>query len=68
MPPPLSCKKKVQIDLNLKPPFGKTRMRRRPYPSLQERIEEFERQIQECIDAGLLEDCNKEDYLHPCSS
>ena len=31
LPPPLSCKKLVQMDLKLKPEFEKTRVRRRPY-------------------------------------
>ena len=31
LPPPLSCKKMVQMDLKLKPEFEKTRVRRRPY-------------------------------------
>ena len=30
LPPPLSCKKLVQMDLKLKPEFEKTRVRRRP--------------------------------------
>ena len=30
LPPPLSCKKLVQMDLKLKPGFEKTRMRGRP--------------------------------------
>ena len=35
LPPPLSCKKLVQMDLKLKPEFEKTRVRRRPYPAPQ---------------------------------
>ena len=57
--PPLSRKKLVQIDLKLKPEFGKTRLRRRPYHAPQEQVEEIERQIQECIDAGLVEEYKK---------
>ena len=56
LPPLLSCKKLVQMDLKLKPEFEKTRMGRRPYPAPQEQVEEIERQIQECIDAGLVEE------------
>ena len=67
LPPPLSCKKLVQMDLILKPEFQKTRVRRRPYPAPQEQIEEIERQIQECIDAGLVEEYKKGDYPHHCS-
>ena len=39
LPPPLSCKKLVQMDLKLKPEFEKTRVRRRPYPAPQEQVE-----------------------------
>ena len=42
-------------------------MRRRPYPAPQEEVEEIERQIQECIDAGLAEEYKQGDYLHHCS-
>ena len=67
LPPPLSCKKLVQMDLKLKPEFEKTRVRRRPYPTPQEQVEEIERQIQECIDAGLVEEYKKGDHPHHCS-
>ena len=67
LPPPLSCKKLVQMDLKLKREFEKTRVRRRPYPAPQEQVEEIERQIQECIDAGLVEEYKKGDYPHHCS-
>ena len=65
--PPLSCKKIVQMDLKLKPEFEKTRVRRRPYPDPQEQVEEIERQIQEWIDAGLVEEYKKGDYPNHCS-
>ena len=67
LPPPLCCKKLVQMDVKLKPEFKKTRVRRRPYPAPQEQVEEIERQIQECIDAGLVEEYKKGDYPHHCS-
>ena len=38
LPPPLSCKKLVQMDLKLKPEFEKTRVRRRPYPAHRNRL------------------------------
>ena len=69
MLPPLSYKKMVQMDLKLKPEFEKTRVRRRPYPAPQEQVEGIERQIQECIDAGLVEEYKKGYYPHhssPC--
>ena len=65
--PSLSCKNLVQMDLKLKPEFEKTRVRRRPYPAPQEQVEKIERQIQECIDAGLVEEYKKGDYPHHCS-
>ena len=68
LPPPLSYKKLVKMDLKMKPEFEKTRVRRRPYPAPQEQVEEIERQIQECIDAGLVEEYKKGDYPHHCSS
>ena len=67
LPPPLSCKKLVQMDLKLKPEFEKTRVRRRPYPAPQEQVEEIDRQIQECIDAGLFEEYKQGNYPHHCS-
>ena len=65
--PFLSCKKLVQMDLKRKPEFEKTRVRRRSYPAPQEQVEEIERQIQECIDAALVEENKKGDYPHHCS-
>ena len=61
LPPPLSCKKLVQMDLKLKPEFQKTQLRRCPYPAPQQQVEEIERQIQECIDPGLVEEYKKRD-------
>ena len=57
------------MDLKGKPEFEKKRVRRRAYPALQEQVEKVERQIQECIDAGLVEENKKGDYPHhgsPC--
>ena len=67
LPLPLSCKKLVQMDLKLKPEFEKMRVRHRPYPAPQEQVEEIEGQIQECIDAGLVEEYKKGGYPHHCS-
>ena len=67
LPPQLSCNKLVQMELKLKTEFEKTQVRRRPYPAPQEQVEENERQIQECIDAGLVEAYKKGDYPHHCS-
>ena len=52
--PPASCDKMVQMDLKLKPEFVGHKIRRRPYPALKEHADQIERQIQECIDAGLV--------------
>ena len=67
LPPPLSRKKLVQMDLKLKPEFDKRRVRHRSHPAPQEQVEEMERQIQECIEAGLVEEYKKGDYPHHCS-
>ena len=57
LPPPASCDKMVQMDLKLKPEFVGHKIRRRPYPAPIEQADEIERQIQECIDAGLVLEC-----------
>ena len=67
LPPPLSCKKVVQVDHKLKPEFGGSVVRRRPYPAPQDQIDEIELEIQECIDAGLVEEYKHGDYPRHCS-
>ena len=67
LPPPLSCKKLGQMDLKLKPEFEGSVMRRRPYPTPQEQIDEIESQIQECINAGLVEEYKHGDFPRHCS-
>ena len=67
LPPPLSCKKLVQMDLKLKPEHEGSVVRRRPYPAPQDQVAEIERQIQECIDANLMEEYKKGDYPKQCS-
>ena len=64
----ISCKKLIQMGLKLKPEFGKAHMRRRAYPAPQEQVEEIKRQIEECMDAALVEEYKKGDYPHHCSS
>ena len=54
LPPPASCDKLVQMDLKLKPELVGHKIRRRPYPAPKEQADKIERQIQECIDAGLV--------------
>ena len=67
LPPPLCCKKLVQMDVKLEAEFEKTRVRRLPYPAPQEEVQEVEDQIREWIDAGLVEGYKKGDYPHHCN-
>ena len=67
LPPPLSCKRLVQMDLNLKPEFEGSVVRRRPCPAPQDQIDEIQRHIHECIDAGLVEEYQHGDYPRHCS-
>ena len=67
LPPPASCDKLVQIDLKLKPEFLGHKTCRRPYPAPKEQADEIERQIQECIDAGLVLEYNDGTTPHHCS-
>ena len=67
LPPPASCGKLVQMDLKLRPEFLGHKTRRRPYPAPKEQVDEIERQIQECIDAGLVLEYKDGDYPQYCS-
>ena len=67
LPPPASCDKLVQMDLKLKPEFVGHKIRRTPYPAPKEQADEIERQIQECIDAGLVLEYRDGDYPQHCS-
>ena len=67
LPPPASCDKLVQMDLKLKPEFVGHKIRRRPYPAPKEQADEIERQIQECIDAGVVLEYKDGDYPLHCS-
>ena len=67
LPPPASCDKLVRMDLKLKPEFVGHKIRRRPYPAPKEQANEIERQIQECIDAGLVLQYIDGDYPQHCS-
>ena len=62
LPPPASCDKLVQMDLKLKPEFVDPKIRKRAYPALKEQADEIERQIHECIDAGLVLEYKDGDY------
>ena len=67
LPPSASCYRLVQMDLKLKPEFVGHKIRRRPYPAPNEQADEIERQIQECIDAGLVLGYKDGDYPQHCS-
>ena len=67
LPTPASCDKLVQMDLKLKPEFLGHKIRRRPYPAPKEQANEIERQIQECMDAGLVLEYKDGDYPQHCS-
>ena len=67
LPPPASCDKLVQIDLRLKPKFRGHKIRRRPYLAPKEQADDIERQIQECIDAGLVLEYKDGDYPKHCT-
>ena len=54
LPPRGSCDKLVEMNLKLKPEFAGHKIRRRPYPAPEEQADEIDRQIQECIGAGLV--------------
>ena len=67
LPPPASCDKLVQMYLKLKPEFVGHKIRRRPYPAPKEQADEIERQIQECIDTGLVLEYKDGEYPQHCS-
>ena len=50
-----------------KPEFVGHKIRMRPYPAPKEQADEIERQIQECIDAGLILEYKDGDYPLHCS-
>ena len=67
LPARASCDKLVKMDLKLKPEFVGHKIWRRPYPAPREQADEIERQIQECIDAGLVLEYRDRDYPQHCS-
>ena len=54
-------------NLKLKSEFIGHKIRGRPYPAPKEQADEIERQIQECIDAGLVLEYKNGDYSQHCS-
>ena len=67
LPFPASCDKLVQMDLKLQPEFVGHKIRRRPYPAPKEPTDEIQRQIQECINTGLVLEYKDGDYPRHCS-
>ena len=55
------------MDLKLKPKFVSHKIWSRPYPAPKEQADEIERQIQACIDAGLVLEYRDGDYPQHCS-
>ena len=55
------------MDLKLKPEFEGSVVRRCPYPTPQDQIDEMERQIQERIDASLVQEKKHGDSHRHCS-
>ena len=54
------------MDLNLTPNFVGHKIRRRTYPAPKEQADEIQRQIQECINAGLVLEYSDGDYPQHC--
>ena len=67
LPARASCEKLVQMDLKLKREFVGHKIRKRPYTAPKEQVDEIERQIQECIYAGLVLEDRDGDYPEHCS-
>ena len=67
LPPPGSCDKVVEMNLELKHEFVGHKIRRRPYPAHKVQADEIERQIQGCIDAGLVLEYQDGQYPLHCS-
>ena len=67
LPARASCDKLVQMDPKLKPEFVGHKIRRRPYPAPKEQADDMDRQIQECINTGLVLEYKDEDYPQNCS-
>ena len=64
---PASCDKLVQMDLKIKPEFLGHKICRRPWTAPKEQVDEMERQIQECINAGPVLEYKDGDYPEHCS-
>ena len=67
LPPPGWVKKLVTMDLELREEFLKDRVGCQPYPASKDDMAEITRQIKECVEAGLVYEYKKTDYLKLCS-
>ena len=67
LPPPHTAPKLVKMDLELKDEFANSTARSKPYPANLADAEEIERQVQEGIDGGILEEYTGGDYPKQCS-
>ena len=67
LPPPLSCRKTGPDGPQTQTEFEGSVVRRRPHPAAQDRIDEIERHIRECIDAGLSKEYKYADCPRHCS-
>ena len=67
LPPRASCDNLVQMDRKLKPELMGHKIQRIPYRAPREQADEIERQIEGCINAGLLLEYRDGDYPQHCS-
>ena len=66
-PSPGTCKKLVELDLELKEEHAKDRIRSKPYPCSKADMDEIMRQVLECVEAALIEEYKEGDYPKHCS-
>ena len=67
LPSPGTCKKLVQLDLELKEEHAKDPIRSKPYPCSKADMDEIMRQVLDCVAAGLIEEYKEGDYPKHCS-
>ena len=68
LPPPGSCKKLVQMDLELTNEYKNSSLKTRPIPAKQSDLKDIMRQIYECSDAKLMSKCEGTEYPKYCSA
>ena len=67
LPEPGSCKKIVEMDLQLKPEWQNVPLRSRCFPMPLEDQKEIEQQVQQLLEAGLVEEYTGQDFPRFCS-